>query len=88
MALGATPSLLFKQILAEASRLLLLGVFVGAIATRWLTRWIASLLFGVTTNDLATHLAVVVVLGTVGLLASYLPARRAAAVDPMVALRE
>ena len=88
MALGATPSLLFKQILTEASRLLLLGVFVGAIATRWLTRWIASLLFGVTTNDLATHLAVVVVLGTVGLLASYLPARRAAAVDPMVALRE
>ena len=88
MALGATRSVLFKQILGEAGRLLLLGLFVGAIATRWLTRWIASLLFGVTTTDLATHLAVFVVLGTVGLLASYLPARRAAAVDPMVALRE
>jgi putative ABC transport system permease protein len=88
MALGATRSVLFKQILGEAARLLLLGLFVGAITTRWLTRWIASLLFGVTTTDLATHLAVFVVLGTVGLLASYLPARRAAAVDPMVALRE
>ena len=88
IALGATRSVLFKQILGEAGRLLLLGLFVGAIATRWLTRWIASLLFGVTTTDLATHLAVFVVLGAVGLLASYLPARRAAAVDPMVALRE
>ena len=88
MALGATRSVLFKQILGEAGRLLLVGLFVGAIATRWLTRWIASLLFGVTTTDLATHLVVFLVLGAVGLLASYLPARRAAAVDPMVALRE
>ena len=63
-------------------------VFAGAIAARWLTRWIASLLFGVTTTDPATHLVVFLVLGTVGLLASYLPARRAAGVDPMVALRE
>jgi putative ABC transport system permease protein len=88
MALGATPSVLFKQILGEAGLLLLVGLFAGAIAARWLTRWIASLLFGVTTTDLATHLVVFVVLGTVGLLASYLPARRAAGVDPMVALRE
>jgi putative ABC transport system permease protein len=88
MALGATRSVLFKQILGEAARLLVLGLFVGAITTRWLTRWIASLLFGVTTTDIATHLSVFVVLGTVGLLASYVPARRAAAVDPMVALRE
>ena len=88
MALGATRSVLFKQILGEAGRLVLVGLVVGAIATRWLTRWIGSLLFGVTTSDLATHLVVFLVLGTVGLLASYLPARRAAAVDPMVALRE
>ena len=88
MALGATRSVLFKQILGEAGRLLLLGLSVGALATRWLARWIASLLFGVTTSDLATHLTVFMVLSTVALLASYLPARRAAAVDPMVALRE
>lgn len=88
MALGATRSVLFKQILGEAGRLLLIGLFAGAIVTRWLTKWIASLLFGVTTTDLATHLVVFLILGTVGLLASYLPARRAAGIDPMVALRE
>ena len=88
MALGATRSVVFKQILGEAGRLLLVGLFAGAVAARWLTNWIASLLFGVTTTDLATHLVVFLVLGTVALLASYLPARRAAAVDPMVALRE
>jgi ABC-type antimicrobial peptide transport system permease subunit len=88
MALGATRSALFRQTLGEAGRLLLIGLAVGAIAARWLTRWIASLLFGVTTTDLATHLVVFAVLGTVAFLASYLPARRAAAVDPMVALRE
>jgi putative ABC transport system permease protein len=88
MALGATRSLLFKQILGEAGRLLALGLVAGAIATRWLTGWMASLLFEVRPTDLATHLVVLVVLATVGLLASYLPARRAAGVDPMVALRE
>jgi putative ABC transport system permease protein len=88
MALGATRSVLFTQILGEAGRLLLIGLVVGAIAARWLTRFIASLLFGVATTDLGTHLAVFVVLGAVGFLASYLPARRAAAVDPMAALRE
>ena len=88
MALGATGSVLFKQILGEAGRLLAIGLLVGAIATRWLSSWIASLLFGVTTTDLSTHVVVFLVLGTVGLLASYLPARRAARIDPMVALRE
>jgi putative ABC transport system permease protein len=88
MALGATPPIVLKQILGEAGRLLLVGLVAGAIVTRWLTRWIASLLFGVTATDLATHLVVFAVLGTVALLASYLPARRAAGIDPMVALRE
>jgi putative ABC transport system permease protein len=88
MALGATPSVVLKQILGEAGRLLIAGLVAGAIVTRWLTAWIASLLFGVTATDLATHLVVFAVLGTVALLASYLPARRAAGIDPMVALRE
>jgi putative ABC transport system permease protein len=88
MALGATPSIVLRQILGEAGRLLLIGFVAGAILTRWLTTWITSLLFGVTATDLATHLVVFAVLGAVALLASYLPARRAAGTDPMVALRE
>ena len=88
MALGATPPIVLKQILGEAGRLLVAGLVAGAILTRWLTTWIASLLFGVTATDLATHLVVFVVLATVAMVASYLPARRAAHTDPMVALRE
>jgi predicted permease len=88
MALGATPPIVLKQILGEAGRLLLIGLVAGAILTRWLTTWIASLLFGVTATDLATHLVVFAVLATVAMIASYLPARRAARTDPMVALRE
>lgn len=88
MALGATPRIVLEQILGEAGRLLLVGLVAGALVTRWLTRWMASLLFGVTATDVATHLVVFAILGTVALLASYLPARRAARTDPMVALRE
>lgn len=88
MALGATPPIVLKQILGEAVRLLVAGLIAGAIVTRWLTGWIASLLFGVTATDLTTHLVVFAVLATVALLASYLPARRAAAIDPIATLRE
>ena len=88
MALGATPPIVAKQILGEASRLLVAGLVAGAIVTRWLTQWIASLLFGVTATDLVTHLVVFAVLGTVAFLASYLPAQRAAGIDPIIALRE
>jgi putative ABC transport system permease protein len=88
MALGATPTIVLKQILGEAGRLLLIGLVAGAILTRWLATWITSLLFGVSATDLATHLVVFAVLGTVAMVASYLPARRAARTDPMVVLRE
>ena len=69
-------------------RLLVVGLVAGAIAAQFLTRLIASLLFGVTATDVPTYLVVFVVLATVALLASYLPARRAARVDPIAALRE
>jgi ABC-type antimicrobial peptide transport system permease subunit len=88
MALGATAPIVVKQILGEAGRLLFIGLAAGALVARWLTRWIASLLFGVTPTDLATHVVVFAVLAAVALLASYLPARRAARIDPMIALRE
>ena len=88
VALGATRPAVFKQVLGEAVRLLVVGLVAGAIAAQFLTRLIASLLFGVTATDVPTYLVVFVVLATVALVASYLPARRAARVDPIAALRE
>ena len=72
----------------RAVRLLVIGLVAGAIAAQFLTRLIASLLFGVTATDVPTYVVVFVVLSTVALVASYLPARRAARVDPIAALRE
>jgi ABC-type antimicrobial peptide transport system permease subunit len=88
VALGATRALVLEQVLGEAVRLLAIGLVTGAVASHFLTRLIGSLLFGVGATDLPTHLVVVAVLGTVTVLASYLPARRAASIDPIAALRE
>jgi putative ABC transport system permease protein len=88
VALGATRTIVLTQVLAEAVRLLAIGLVTGAIAAQLLTRFIASLLFGVGASDVPTHLAVFAVLVTVTLLASYLPAHRAARIDPIAALRE
>jgi putative ABC transport system permease protein len=88
VALGATRPDILKQVLGETARLLAVGLVGGALAAQFLTRLIASLLFDVTATDVPTYLVVFVVLATVSLLASYLPARRAAQTDPIAALRE
>ena len=88
VALGATRPDVLKQVLAETARLLVSGLVAGAIAAWFLTRLIASLLFGVTPGDVPTYLVVSLVLATVALVASYLPARRAARLDPLAVLRE
>jgi putative ABC transport system permease protein len=88
VALGATRPIVLRQVLGETLRLLTIGLVIGAITAQLLTRLISSLLFGVGSSDLPTHLLVFAVLGAVAMLASYLPARRAAAVDPIGALRE
>ena len=88
VALGATRAIVLEHVLGEALRLLAIGLVTGAIAAYFLTRLIANLLFGVGATDLPTHLVVFAVLGTVTVLASYLPARRAASIDPIAALRE
>ena len=88
VALGATRTIVLNQVLGEAVRLLTAGLVAGAIAAQFLTRLIASLLFGVGASDVPTHLVVFAVLATVTLLASYVPARRAAGIDPIAVLRE
>jgi putative ABC transport system permease protein len=87
IALGAERRDVLTMVLRQGLTLVGLGLGVGFAASLVLTRLLASLLFEVRPTDLGTSLAVALVLATVALIASYLPARRAASVDPMIALR-
>ena len=87
MALGATREDVLRLILRQGSRLALAGIAIGVIASVAATRVLASMLFAVTPKDPETFLGVALLLVAVALGACYVPARRAAKVDPMVALR-
>jgi putative ABC transport system permease protein len=87
MALGADSPRLVRDVLGHGLRLILVGVAAGLVLALALTRYLASLLFGVTPADPLTFIGVCAVLMSAGLLASWLPAKRAAAVDPMLSLR-
>ena len=87
MALGAQRSSVYQLIMKEAAWLTVLGIGGGLVCAIGAATLIRGLLFGVSTWDAATLGAVAGVLGISALLASYIPARRAAQVDPMVALR-
>jgi len=88
MALGASAPTVLKDVLGDALRVTLAGLAIGAVTAYFLTRFIAALLFGISAVDPLTYVAVSVVLGAVSLLASYVPARRALRIDPLIALRE
>jgi putative ABC transport system permease protein len=87
MALGATPALVMRDVLWYGLRLTGVGLALGILGALGSTRVLSSLLYGVRSTDAITFAAVSLILAAVALLASYLPARRATRVDPMVALR-
>jgi predicted lysophospholipase L1 biosynthesis ABC-type transport system permease subunit len=87
VALGANKREIFRLIIGNGMRLALVGVAVGVPSALALTRLMKGMLLGVTSADPLTYIAVVGMLLISALLASYLPARRATRVDPIVALR-
>jgi putative ABC transport system permease protein len=87
IALGATKASILRLVLAQGLRLVLSGLALGTLASLMLARLLARFLYGVSPADPATFLAVGVLLTSVALVASYLPARRAASVDPLKSLR-
>jgi putative ABC transport system permease protein len=87
VALGAENREIFRLIIGHGLRLALVGVIVGVPAALMVTRLMGGVLSSVTNTDPVTYIAVVAMLATSTLLASYLPARRATRVDPLIALR-
>jgi putative ABC transport system permease protein len=88
LAVGASSGAILRQVLGRAALLIVAGLGVGLVAAVGLTRLISGLLFGVTPLDFPTFAGVSLLLFAVACLASYLPARRATRIDPMVALRD
>ena len=87
MALGARPGDVLRMVVGGGMRLMAVGIGIGFIGALGATRLLHGLLFGVSANDPLTLTSVVALLGAVVMLACVVPARRAAKVDPMVALR-
>jgi ABC-type antimicrobial peptide transport system permease subunit len=87
MALGAQPGSIARMILREAAVLLVIGLAVGTALTLAATRAAGALFFGLQPNDPLTMVMAAVLLTAVAVAASYLPARRAAKVEPITALR-
>jgi ABC-type antimicrobial peptide transport system permease subunit len=87
MALGADRGDILKMILGRGTKLTLGGLLIGLLMALVMTRWIASLLFGVSTADPLTFMLAALLLAGVASFACYLPARRATKVDPLAAMR-
>ena len=87
MALGAKPADVLGMVIGQGLTLAAAGVAIGIVAGIGLTRWIATMIYGVTPTDPLTFFAVSILLVLVAFLACYIPARRAMRVDPLIALR-
>ncbi len=86
-ALGARPGDILRLVVDQGLKMVVIGVAIGIAVALALTRFLSSLLYGIRPTDPVTFIAVSLVLMGVALLACYVPARRAAKVDPMIALR-
>jgi putative ABC transport system permease protein len=87
MALGARPADVFRMVVGQGLVLAIIGVGAGLLASFAAMRLLVTLLYGVRPNDLVTFGSVSLMLTLIVVLASYIPARRATKVDPLVALR-
>jgi predicted lysophospholipase L1 biosynthesis ABC-type transport system permease subunit len=87
IALGVTRANILQLILARTFKLTALGILAGLIAAFFLSRFLSSILFGITAHDALTFVGIPVCLIVIAFLAGYLPARRATRVDPVTSLR-
>jgi len=88
MALGAEPSKVFQLVVSQGFRLSLIGIGCGLVAAFGLTKLMKTMLVGVRASDPVTYVAMVLLFLLIAALSSWIPARRAAALDPVKALRE
>jgi predicted permease len=88
ISLGAPLARVTASVVGSGLRLVAIGTFTGVVASLLLGRWLESLLFGVTPYDATTYLVALALLAVVAGVASYVPARRAAGVEPLAALRQ
>jgi len=88
IALGATATQVQRRIIIETVQLAATGIVLGSLGAWLASRALSGFLFGVTSGDPLTYVAMVVVLSGVAVMSGYLPARRAARIDPIIALRE
>jgi len=87
MALGATASAVRRMVVSQGTRVVVIGVVIGIVVARVSTRFLASLLYGVEPVDKLVFAAMSVMMIAIGVLASYVPARRASSVNPIESLR-
>jgi len=87
MALGALPADVLRMVVGQGARLAACGIAIGLAGAYWLTRLMASMLYGVSPSDIWTFALISILLAAVALVASYLPSRRAMLLEPLSALR-
>ena len=87
VALGANPVSVFRLIVGQGMRLALVGVGIGLVASLFLSRFISSMLFGISSNDPLTYAGVALLLIATAMVSCFIPALRAARMDPVNTLR-